>query len=635
MPIYTYKSLRAAGSSGAWFRRAVLLRLAVFLALSTPLVWLAVCAERSQLSTIAFEQSRLDVKNLARAFSEEVNSTISTVDMSLLHLRSHWEQGHEGFAALVERLNKELHGRVIMQVAVTDARGRLVYSNAGPANGIDLSDREHIRVHLQGHEDVLFVSHPVLGRVSGLWSVQFTRPIYHAGKLDGVIVASVAPEYFSRFYSDIDLGPDTSISLVRYDGVVVARQSRNGVGDIGKVVTGYPYYDWRASKTEKAGYFQRPGQLDGIERVYAWRDLPNYPLTVTVGESLADANAHFDKQKTILVRTGAVVNVVLALLGWFAIAASDNRRRAVKALAEAEARWKLALNAAGEGVWDWNLSTAMLNLSPRAQALLDVGVPAIPCPPDTLYPSIHPEDMGRVIRALRDHYEGRTPDFMAEHRVRQRDGRWSWILARGMLVERAPDGAPLRIIGTFANIDERKSAEEQIIHQAHHDALTGLPNRLLFGDRLQQAIRAAQREQTKLAVLYFDLDKFKPVNDTYGHAVGDVLLVEVAKRVAGTLRESDTLARLGGDEFVVLLPGCSEAVQARLVAETVLAQLNLPFVADGHVLNISGSIGFALFPDNGLDSEELLRSADVAMYSAKSTGRGRVCGPDEHLPVAA
>jgi diguanylate cyclase (GGDEF)-like protein len=619
MPVHTFKSLRAAGTSGAYFRRTVLVRLAVFLALTLPLVWVTVGAERRQLSGIAQQQSHLDVQNLA-------------------HLRTHWDHDTPGFREMIERVNRDLNDRVLLQVGVTDARGALVFSTAGPANGINVADREHVRFHLDGHGDELFVSRPVRGRVSGKWAVQFSRPIYGKdGALRGVIVASVAPEYFSRFYANIDLGPGASIALVR-DGTIIARTTRSrGNADMGRFMTGYPYHQERAFRPGQpaSGHFRRVGQIDGVDRFYAWRDLPNYPLMVTVGQSVEDANARYARQKAILTGGGVMATLALVLLGWVAIAASDNRRRALEALAAAEARWKLAINASGDGVWDCNFATGSIMLSPRAQAILDVDTATIPSTQEAVHALIHPEDAPRLWSALRDHFEGKTPDYVAEHRVRLRNGDWRWVLVRGMLAERAPDGSPLRMAGTFANIDARKSEELQIRHQAYHDVLTGLPNRLLFADRLEQAIRVAQRERTRLAVLYFDLDKFKPVNDTYGHAVGDTLLVEVARRVGDGLRDSDTLARIGGDEFVVLLPRCADAEQARKVGENILARLNREFALDSHVLHISGSIGFAVFPENGHDGEALLRSADLAMYAAKSAGRARVCGPKDGLPAAA
>jgi diguanylate cyclase (GGDEF)-like protein len=636
MPLQTIHSLRAVGASGAYLRRSVLLRLAVFLALSLPVVWLVVGYERSELTEFAEHESNRDLQNLARVFSQEVNATVNTIDLSLLLLRSHWKHQREEFAPMVERLNRELHGRVILNVAVTDTRGVLVFSNTGTARAIDLGDREHIRYHLDGHGDRLFVSRPMIGRITGEWGVQFTRPILDShGKFEGVIAAQIAPSYFSRFYSSIDLGPGSSITLVRGDGTVISRGTRSGGNnDMGKVLTGYPYQRGLQSSAD-AGLFRRVSRIDGVERYYAWRGLPDYPLLVAVGQTVQDADGRYALQKSRLVVAGGAVSLLLALLGWVALAAADNRLRAAESLGAAEARWKLALNASGEGVWDFNMVTGDATLSPRAQAILDTDGPSLPFTLEELHGHVHPEDTQRVAQALADHVNGMTRDYVVEHRVRRRDGEWSWVLTRGMVAERDADGKPLRMVGTFANIDARKSQEEQIRHQASHDALTGLPNRLLFADRLDQAMRTAQREQTRLAVLYFDLDRFKPVNDTWGHAVGDGLLIAVAARVRDTLRESDTLARIGGDEFVVLLPRCGGVLDARKVGENILAQLNREFDVDGKVLRISGSVGYALFPDNGRDGEELLRCADLAMYQAKTNGRGQVRGPAATVAPAA
>jgi diguanylate cyclase (GGDEF)-like protein len=232
-------------------------------------------------------------------------------------------------------------------------------------------------------------------------------------------------------------------------------------------------------------------------------------------------------------------------------------------------------------------------------------------------------------------------DYTAQYRTRLRNGNWRWILSRGQVAERDSTGRPLRIVGTVADIDARKLQEEQIHHLAHHDILTGLPNRLLFGDRLRQALLAAQREEHKLALIFFDLDQFKPVNDSYGHAVGDLLLQQVATRLRATLRVSDTLARLGGDEFVVLLPRVTGTADARKVAEDILRELNRPFMTEGFSLHISASLGVAVFPDGATDADSLLRCADAAMYEAKLRGRGRVAGhaegersPFALLPVA-
>ena len=189
---------------------------------------------------------------------------------------------------------------------------------------------------------------------------------------------------------------------------------------------------------------------------------------------------------------------------------------------------------------------------------------------------------------------------------------------------RREDGSIYALCGISTDITERKDFENDIQHMAQHDALTHLPNRALFNDRLKQAISAAQRNKSRLALMFIDLDKFKPVNDTYGHGVGDLLLKEVALRIQGCLRESDTAARIGGDEFVVLLPSIETKQDASKVGAKILYALNQPFALAGHTLEISGSIGVAVYPEHGKDEKLLVKSADIAMYHAKKNGRNNV-----------
>jgi diguanylate cyclase (GGDEF)-like protein len=189
---------------------------------------------------------------------------------------------------------------------------------------------------------------------------------------------------------------------------------------------------------------------------------------------------------------------------------------------------------------------------------------------------------------------------------------------------RREDGSIYALCSISTDITERKDFENDIQHMAQHDALTHLPNRALFNDRLKQAISAAQRNKSRLALMFIDLDKFKPVNDTYGHGVGDLLLKEVALRIQGCLRESDTAARIGGDEFVVLLPSIETKQDAGKVGAKILYALNQPFALAGHTLEISGSIGIAVYPEHGKDEKLLVKSADIAMYHAKKNGRNNV-----------
>ena len=185
------------------------------------------------------------------------------------------------------------------------------------------------------------------------------------------------------------------------------------------------------------------------------------------------------------------------------------------------------------------------------------------------------------------------------------------------------EGQTIRFIALFSDISSIKSHQQQLEHLAHHDALTGLPNRTLLNDRFEMALAKAKRSGEKLAVCFMDLDGFKPVNDNLGHEAGDVLLVEVAQRMLGISRSTDTIARLGGDEFVLIFTDISGKAECQQMLTRVMNAINQPFDIDGHEVRISASIGVAFYPDDDGDGDNLLRHADQAMYVAKQSGRGR------------
>jgi len=207
-----------------------------------------------------------------------------------------------------------------------------------------------------------------------------------------------------------------------------------------------------------------------------------------------------------------------------------------------------------------------------------------------------------------------------EVRFRRCDGTVIWVRNTARAVHDA-DGRVLYHEGSLEDITERKRAEETIKHLAYHDDLTGLPNRRLFNDRLTLALAHAHRNQGKLAVLLFDLDHFKEVNDTLGHSMGDRLLQVVSERLTSLLRKGDTVARMGGDEFMLLLPEIAGGEGAAEVAQKILEAVRRPFVFGGHELHVTTSIGTALYPDDGEDGDTLMKNADIAMYRAKDRGR--------------
>jgi diguanylate cyclase (GGDEF)-like protein/PAS domain S-box-containing protein len=229
---------------------------------------------------------------------------------------------------------------------------------------------------------------------------------------------------------------------------------------------------------------------------------------------------------------------------------------------------------------------------------------------------------------------GEVPMTKVEKRYLRRDGSAMWASVTSSLVRDAA-GTPQYIINVVQDISQRKELEDRLMHQAFHDALTGLPNRALFLDRLSHGVAGAARRDAPLAVLFLDLDGFKVVNDSLGHDAGDALLVEVSRRLTGCLRPGDTVARLGGDEIAILLPEVSDPADAVRVAERVIATLQTPMPVRGHQMHVGVSIGIALHSNRQAQPGDLLREADIALYQAKGAGKGRAILFDAHMNEAA
>jgi diguanylate cyclase (GGDEF)-like protein/PAS domain S-box-containing protein len=256
--------------------------------------------------------------------------------------------------------------------------------------------------------------------------------------------------------------------------------------------------------------------------------------------------------------------------------------------------------------------------SPAAARIL--GYPAGTLIGKVPFDSVHPKDAARARQAFSTLVEGSQPLEPMEFRFRRADGTWIHLEALGNnLLDHPGIGG---VVLTSRDVTERKRTEQRAHYLTQHDALTGLPNRMLMQDRLNQALSQARRSGGVVALMFLDLDRFKLVNDSFGHPQGDALLKEVANRVTACLRDTDTVARLGGDEFTVLLPDLAAPQVAGQVAERILRLFSQPFAgAEEHEIFVSASIGISVFPRDGADPEALLKHADTAMYSAKEAGR--------------
>ncbi|MBX3053532.1 MAG: diguanylate cyclase, partial [Caldilineaceae bacterium] len=299
------------------------------------------------------------------------------------------------------------------------------------------------------------------------------------------------------------------------------------------------------------------------------------------------------------------------------------RFQAMEALRESEERYALAALAASDGLWDWDLRQDNIFYSSRWCLMIGHGEAEISASPREWLDRVHPDDLPLLEQAIQHHLHGNNHHFEIEYRMRHRNGNYHWMLSRGAaLFDR--QNKPYRMAGSQSDITAAKQTEQRLIYEVQHDPLTRLPNRVLFRQRLQEALsRFKMGKLAGFAVLFIDLDRFKTVNDSLGHMAGDQLLNAIARRLENCVSPDTTIARLGGDEFAVLLDSISVPADALRVAKRMLSALEHPFHIQSHDIFTSGCIGIALSNELYTDPEELLRDADTAMYRAKAAGMGQ------------
>ncbi|WP_256731149.1 bifunctional diguanylate cyclase/phosphodiesterase [Ralstonia pickettii] len=564
--------------------------------------------ERERLTRDA--QARTQVE--AQAFGEYSLGSARRVSEFLLDLRASWLAGREVFEQVIHE-RQEVVRDLTFQVAVIDENGMLLYSSIGPVTDrLDLSQREHFRVHKEsGGRDVLFISDPVQGKVSKKWSIQVTRPILKAGQFAGVVVVSVSPEQFASFANTLAVGKDGAATIIRESGQVLARVPNPTAG---------------IEKPPRRRQFNRPGALetgsyrvvsgtDGVERIIGYHHVPEIGLYFLVGESVASVMAPYDSYRRTALVEAAASTLLLALLYFTLRHQGAERRRHLEEMRLAS----LVYASSSEAMMVTTLDGQVVDVNPAFTVTTGYTAQEFKGQSSDAIRSECNE--ASVIDAMREGVSTRG-SWSGEYLIRRKNGSEFPALLTVDTFADSSLGEPRRV-ALIHDMTEKKRAEEVIWRQANFDPLTELPNRHMFYNRLRHEIARARQASTQLALLFIDLDRFKEVNDTLGHDQGDVLLKEIARRISAIVRGTDTVARLAGDEFTIILPDLPDAGAATPIIRALLARIAAPLQLGEESVEVSASIGVAMYPRDADSAESLLVRADQAMFAAKSAGRNQ------------
>jgi diguanylate cyclase (GGDEF)-like protein/PAS domain S-box-containing protein len=560
--------------------------------------------------------------------------------------------------ALVPELPPNVQG-----VSLWAADGSNIGSSEELATGVRSSASDRAFFIAAMSKSGLATEAPVRWHKGGEWTAVFAlRIVRHAQTIGVVSVATQLTTLPQLLDPDSTLPPGAVITLVDAHGSVVARSvdPERWIGQPSPL----DHVDLLHRLAEAHGSGENTG-FDGTHRIFGFARARSIPWLVYVGipveAALASANANTRESLGLglaMLALGLVIAALVAnrmaqplrqlsadarllgegrfehrsqvrsgseigLLAHTLNRMAETLQERIAAARHSAERLGLALEGSGQALFDWDIANNRMHYSARASTLRGGPNEESDVTPEELRQFVHPDDLGPLLTCLQDAIRGATPAYEAEFRIRHRDGQWVWIRGRGRVVERDAAGRALRLVGTDADISREKAAEEQLRQRAEIDALTGLPNRALFNDRLAGAIERARRNDVSLALLFVDVDHFKSVNDSGGHEAGDALLKIAAERLVASVRSVDTVARLAGDEFTVILEGLLDPGDAEAVATKLLEALRAPMHVGDALVHVSISIGLAFLEPGESDPASLLRRADEALYEAKRSGRDR------------
>jgi diguanylate cyclase (GGDEF)-like protein len=501
-------------------------------------------------------------------------------------------------------------------ISVFDASGQLINSSqAWPVAALNIAERGYFKAFAASDHSQVVQLAPVNSRLSGGWTTVIARKVIGPnGAFLGVVSRDVSPANLERFFAALALGSGSSIAMLHRDGTMLARIP-HVEAMIGRNLSTTPMQQILSRADH--GTTRQISPVDGEDRLVAARALDEFPLSIVATTMVATALADWRAQARLLVVAAGLAALAIAVTLMLIVRKlSRQHQNSERRLALEKERLDTAVNNMTQGLLLYDADARIVLCNQRYLEMYNLSA-------DVVKPGCHFRDL-IAHRQATGSFGGNVDEFVANvlRNVAQKratnsvmetaDGRSIQVLNRPL----ANGGW----VATQEDITERRRAEQQITHLAHYDVLTDLPNRALFRTQLERELERTKRGE-QLAVLYIDIDEFKSVNDSLGHPAGDELLKAVASRLQSCIRETDFVARLGGDEFAIVQTGIGRPDDVVDLVKRIYAAIREPYECLGHQVATDASIGIALAPNDGSDLDQLLKSADLAMYGAKADGR--------------
>ncbi|MBS1186254.1 MAG: hypothetical protein H6R04_272 [Burkholderiaceae bacterium] len=582
--------------------------------------------QRFQQSRHLYEQrAAVIAQNIVGLLEQSIADSIERVELGVLGVMDEVEKqlsssGRIDKSSLEAYINR-LHSRYpdLEGIRITDASGTVRFgTNSSDRTDVSIANDDHF-AYLRDHPEVgTVISRPKFGKISNKWTIKVVRR-YNLpdGTFSGVVSGIIDVNYYAVQFAALNVGENGTVTLRDGDmGIIVRYPEPEGAGSsVGKRNISQQYRDMLQASPYK-GTFIGQSPDDGRSRTVSYRMLGKWPLLVQVALAEDDYLAEWRHETSNVLMVTAVFTLFSILVGFLGLRYWSSRKRAIDALEENRNLFRTFAEMSADWFWEQDAEYRFTHISGKVRESFGVSEAGmVGKRRQDIAIDVDSAKMEEHLALL----DARQPfkDFEYSYRM-PATGEIHVISASGIPVFDA-DGRFQGYRGFGRDVTENRRNEERIRHMAQYDNLTNLPNRALFYDRLEQALIMARRNHTQFALLYLDLDKFKPVNDRYGHHAGDLLLQQVAERIRDNLRDSDTIARLGGDEFAVLLQQLVHTQGAEEIAAKLIAAIDPPYILENVLqpVTIGVSIGVAIYPDDAGDKDGLIRAADAAMYLAK------------------